>query len=348
MATISLCMIVKNEERFIGQCIESVKGLVDEVIVVDTGSSDKTKGIAKGAGARVFDYEWDNNTSNARNFSISKASSEWILVLDADETLSEKDFEGIRELIKKDVDGYSLIQRNYTNNEFLLNFVSCEGDSYEEGGSFKGFVSVPIVRLFRNDKNIFYEREAHEVVEHSIMRKGGKIIATNIPIHHFKELKGEEIGKKKIEHYAKLSKKTVKVNPLDAKAYFDIGLAHFKNKEHDKAIKYYELAIKANPKWVEPYFGLSEVYGIKGDYNKCVEINKKIIELNPSISAAYYNLGELYVGLGMYPEAIKSYEKALELGSPLKKRIEEILPQLRDLVKYGKKSGGYNVSYGFA
>ncbi len=89
--TLSLCMIVKNEEENIGRCLASVKPVVDEMIVVDTGSTDRTIDIAKAFGAQVYDFEWTNNFAEARNFSLSKAAGDWILVLDADEVISSLD-----------------------------------------------------------------------------------------------------------------------------------------------------------------------------------------------------------------------------------------------------------------
>ncbi|RPI67925.1 MAG: glycosyltransferase family 2 protein, partial [Geobacteraceae bacterium] len=94
--SVSLCMIVKNEQSHLARCLRSVKPLVDEMIVVDTGSSDRTQDIAKIFGAKVFEFPWNNDFSKARNFSLSKAAGNWILVLDADETISVKDDEEFR------------------------------------------------------------------------------------------------------------------------------------------------------------------------------------------------------------------------------------------------------------
>ena len=84
-------MIVKNEEQHLAKCLMSVKPVVDEMIVVDTGSTDKPKHIAAALGAKVFDFPWTNDFSEARNYSLSKASGDWILVLDADEVVSPLD-----------------------------------------------------------------------------------------------------------------------------------------------------------------------------------------------------------------------------------------------------------------
>ncbi len=98
-ATLSLCMIAKNEEDNIERALMSVKPVVDEMIVVDTGSTDRTKDIARALGAKVYDFPWTDNFSDARNFSISKATGKWVLVLDADEAISPLDYGKLRELV---------------------------------------------------------------------------------------------------------------------------------------------------------------------------------------------------------------------------------------------------------
>src|SRR3989338_2535121 len=100
--TISLCMITKNEEKYLEQCLNSVKAFVDEVVIVDTGSIDKTKEIAKRFNAKIYDFKWVDDFSAARNESLKYATKDWILVLDADEVLEEKDCLKIKELIKND------------------------------------------------------------------------------------------------------------------------------------------------------------------------------------------------------------------------------------------------------
>src|SRR3990167_5438874 len=91
--TLSLCMIVKNEEKYLEQCLNSVKDLVDEIIIVDTGSTDKTKEIWKkfdfAHKIKFFDFKWIDDFSAARNESLKHAAKDWILVLDADEVLDK-------------------------------------------------------------------------------------------------------------------------------------------------------------------------------------------------------------------------------------------------------------------
>ncbi len=92
MVTISLCMIVKNEEKVLGRCLESLKGLFEEIIIVDTGSVDRTKEIALKYGAKIYDFDWINDFSAARNFAFSKATCDYIYSADADEVIDKENY----------------------------------------------------------------------------------------------------------------------------------------------------------------------------------------------------------------------------------------------------------------
>ncbi|MDF2952174.1 MAG: hypothetical protein K0S18_1757, partial [Anaerocolumna sp.] len=85
MISITACIIVKNEETVLARCLDSLQYIVEEIIIVDTGSEDGTKEIARGYTDKIYDFNWTNDFAAARNFSISKATNEFILVLDADE-----------------------------------------------------------------------------------------------------------------------------------------------------------------------------------------------------------------------------------------------------------------------
>ena len=111
MITISLCMIVKNEENTIARCLESVKDVVDEIIIVDTGSNDKTKEITKQFTSKIYDFSWIDDFSAARNFSFSKATKEYILWLDADDILLYEDIEKfklLKETLESSVDSVTM------------------------------------------------------------------------------------------------------------------------------------------------------------------------------------------------------------------------------------------------
>ena len=329
MPTISLCMIVKDEQDWLEKCVNSVRPILDEIIIVDTGSSDNTPGIAERLGAKVFRFEWNDNFSNARNFAISKASGEWILSLDADDSIAEQDLSRVKALAgNRHFDGFSFLIRDYTNNEFLENFVALqEGDRYKgQSGGFRGYKLGRLVRMFRNN-GILFEREIHEVVEHSIRRRGGRILETDITIHHLGELRGKGIAESKLEKYSELSSLRIQSNPNDPKDNFDLGYFYFRRGDYEKAEYFYKRAISLKRNYLEAHFGLGEAYASQEKYQKAMQVNRKILELSPDNAAAYYNLGELYMGLGKPGLAKEMYETALNLGSPQRERILEILEE---------------------
>lgn len=118
MVTISLCMIVKNEQDVIARCLNSVKDIVDEIIIVDTGSTDNTKEIIKNYTDIIFDFQWGDYFSSARNYSFSKATKDFILWLDADDVVLEEDrlkFIVLKQNLEKTVD---IVMMKY-NQELL-------------------------------------------------------------------------------------------------------------------------------------------------------------------------------------------------------------------------------------
>nr|MCR5099877.1 glycosyltransferase family 2 protein [Butyrivibrio sp.] len=125
MITVSLCMIVKNEADILGRCLDGYKKVVDEIIVVDTGSDDNTKEIAAQYGAKLFDFEWTGDFSEARNYAFSKASCDFVLSADADEVLDDENVERFK-MLKEDIDelDIDIVQMYYAGqlaNETVYN-----------------------------------------------------------------------------------------------------------------------------------------------------------------------------------------------------------------------------------
>ena len=115
MVTISLCMIVKNEEKILARCLDSIGDLVDEIIIVDTGSEDGTKEIAARYTDKVYDFKWSQDFAEARNFSFSKAKCDYIYSADADEVLDESNREKFRILKEKLIPEIEIVQMYYAN-----------------------------------------------------------------------------------------------------------------------------------------------------------------------------------------------------------------------------------------
>jgi glycosyltransferase involved in cell wall biosynthesis len=239
---ISLCMIARNEEGFLGDCLRSVRDVVDEMIVVDTGSSDSTAQIASDFGARVFRFEWTDDFSEARNQSIEQARGDWILILDADETLAKCDAGKIRALARGDADGYLFTYRSYTRDSNDMRWVAND-DSYPEGNGWDGWIEGRVVRMFRRDERIRFQGAVHELADLSIRSFGGKILETDVIIHHFHEKKGKENLFEKQLQYLRLCEKNLEKFPATAKIHHDMGLIYrYVLKDIIKAIHHQQLS----------------------------------------------------------------------------------------------------------
>jgi glycosyltransferase involved in cell wall biosynthesis len=166
---VSLCMIVKHEEAALGACLASVADLVEEMIVVDTGSTDRTREVAGQGGARVFDFAWVDDFSAARNQSIRHATGEWIFWLDADERVDSANREKLRAV-------FAALKQEKT--AYLMQQLSVTDDPY---GSR---VAVDQVRLFRSDPALRWEYRVHEQILLSIRRAGHELRRTEVVINH--------------------------------------------------------------------------------------------------------------------------------------------------------------------
>ncbi|MDR0518048.1 MAG: glycosyltransferase [Fibromonadaceae bacterium] len=165
---LSLCMIVKNEENNIGDCLKSVQGLADEIVITDTGSSDKTIEIAKSFGARIEHYEWTKDFSAARNYSFSKSACRWIIWLDADDRLPQKTVQELR----KQLESEKIPCR-------VFSLVVC--NSADEGKTGSRFSQI---RVFPNKEQIKFEGRVHEQILPSIRKLGMPEISLPLEIFH--------------------------------------------------------------------------------------------------------------------------------------------------------------------
>ena len=167
MTTISVCMIVKNEEKILSRCLDCLRDIADEIIIVDTGSTDNTKAIAKKYTDKIYDFEWIKDFSAARNYSLSFATKDYIYCADADEVIEpeeQKKFIALKQVLTPDID---IVQMLYTN-QLQFNTVY----NYDEELRPK---------LYRNGKNYRFEGCVHEAV---VFDDSAKIIETDIRIKH--------------------------------------------------------------------------------------------------------------------------------------------------------------------
>ncbi len=221
---ITLSMIVKNEEKNLRECLESVKNVVDEIVIVDTGSTDETIHIAKEFDAEVYHYKWRNDFSSARNYALSKSTGDWILYLDADEKLSEKSISEINKV---------------TENTNLIG-CRCIVNNLDDRNGKPNYMRY--TRLFHNHPKIKFSGQIHEQIDDSLFENGFEIINTEVEIIHTGyNLSGEEL-KNKAQRNLDILKKEYEEN---ASAYNSFQLANTYSllKEYDSAFKYYSIAV---------------------------------------------------------------------------------------------------------
>ena len=225
--TVSLCMIIKNEEKFLGQCLASVSDLVDEMIIVDTGSTDRSLEIAAQFRAKIYHYTWDDDFAAARNVSLSHAASDWILALDADEEIDDVNKYKIRKLLRKN-----------SAQAFFLNLRS----PIPENGTGKAFVNA-FPRLFRNRPEIYYESPIHEHIMFSLERLGCQPEMTDVIVHHYGYGNEKEGKTEKLERNLRILEKHLQKEPDSGISLFHLGETQALLKHLDEAIAAFQQAL---------------------------------------------------------------------------------------------------------
>jgi glycosyltransferase involved in cell wall biosynthesis len=223
---ITICMIIKNESNCLYNCLEKVAGKVNEIIVVDTGSTDNTKEIARIFTDKVFDFKWCNDFSKARNFAISKATNNWILVLDADEFVTEFDIENVKNLI--------------TLNEKAVGKITIISD-IQDSMVIKKSKEV-ITRLF--NKNYYhYEGIIHEQVvpKYADINYSSELV--KITVDHVGYTESIIKEKDKVNRNISLLNEAIKSSPKDPYLYYQIGKSYYLAKNYDEANIYFEKAL---------------------------------------------------------------------------------------------------------
>lgn len=167
MITISLCMIVKNEEKILARCLDSIADLMDEVVIVDTGSTDATKEIARRYTDKIYDFAWIHDFSAARNFAFSKATGEYIYSADADEVLSEENRERFRVLKETLLPEVEIVQMKYGNQ-------LSQGTVYNFDEEYRP-------KLFKRQREFVWVEPIHETVRLEPVVFDSDIVITHLP-----------------------------------------------------------------------------------------------------------------------------------------------------------------------
>jgi glycosyltransferase involved in cell wall biosynthesis len=299
---ISLCMIVKNEERFLAECLESVKDVVDEINIVDTGSTDRTVEIARSYGAKVDFREWRGDFAWARNEALAMATKRWTLVLDADEEL-ERESLGLVKSLRTMPAGLSAVYINIVN---LIN--DATGD---------GTMSHRLIRIFPTNPLLRYSGFIHESLARTDGVEMGAVLSPIAILHKgytFEILTGRD----KDARNKPLVSRAYEENGDDAFALFNFGNSAICSGNYEVGIAVLERMLAENPvaKLYFPlaYLMLAQTYCESlGEKEKALEIIDVGIERFERDAGLVFTKGQVLVKLGRIEEARELFEKVLTM-----------------------------------
>ncbi len=287
-------MIVKNEEDILARCLESIQDIVDEIIIVDTGSNDKTKEIAESFNSKIYDFQWIDDFSAARNFSFSKATMEYILWLDADDVILETDRKKLKQL-KENLDPSTdavMMKYNYAFDEFG-NVTLC---FFRE-------------RLVKRSKNPKWHDPIHEFIGID-----GNIINSDICVTHKRV---HDNSDRNIKIFEKLVSEGRVLTPRNLFYYAKELYYHDK---HHEAIEYFNRFLDSGEGWVEDIintcYHLSICYSSTNNKIETLKSLFKSFEYDLPRAEICCQLGNYYLGEEDYHKAIFWYELATKLKKP--------------------------------
>ncbi|MFF2092621.1 glycosyltransferase [Paenibacillus sp. NPDC058174] len=232
---LTVCMIVKDEEDVLDRCLNSISKLADEIIIIDTGSTDRTKDIARQYTEHVYDFTWCNDFSAARNESLKYATSKWVLILDADEYIETNDIPSIRTFLE--------LEPPLASTIYLISIVSFLGESARKGSLSEAAVS----RLLPNHFGIKFHRPIHE----QLCSKEDLPLITKkaaITVYHTGYLNSTMLNKDKAQRNKQIFNLLKSKSGFTAYDYFTIGNEYSMQKDFKKALYYYEKSFKKSNK----------------------------------------------------------------------------------------------------
>ena len=255
MPTLSVCLIVKNEAEHLPRCLESIRGLADEIVVVDTGSTDDTIHIARAHGAKIRAFTWQDDFSAARNASIAEATGDWILALDADESIAACDHDRLRAAIRRsDADAFVVAQRHYVGADAILVGWQPGSGGYTEGEPYSGYVDVDCRRLFRRAPWLRFCKPVHEELASTDAMHPLRDARGDWVIHHYGKLAGRERLRRKGESYLRIGQRKADERPRDPQAHFELGVQYAELADYAEAIACFERALSVSPRYQDARF----------------------------------------------------------------------------------------------
>lgn len=297
---ISLCMIAKDEEAFLEECLKSVQGLVDEIVLVDTGSTDRTVDIARQYGAKVVHYAWRDDFSDARNVSLQHATGDWVLWLDADERLDKGSAGAIRNAIR---------DPQYAG--YLVEIHNEVGDVR----STSTFVHRAC-RLFRRLPITRFEGRIHEQVVPSLERNGYEVaFLKGVRILHVGYRQDIVADRRKHERTIRMLREEVQKNPNDLFQRFNLGNAYYVAGRYAEAVNELEPIVDQ----IEPYADhaaiayvlLASALTALGRTEQVLQVHERARKRGIDHPGLDFADGYAYLSLRHYEQSLQAFQRAI-------------------------------------
>ncbi|MEI4828201.1 glycosyltransferase family 2 protein [Bacillus sp. FJAT-53711] len=304
---LSLCMIVKDEENHISNCLNSIKSVVDEMIIVDTGSSDRTVEICKSFGAQVFDFPWNGSFSAARNYGLDRATGDWILWLDADEEIDSSDVYKLRDALYCD---------DYLLSIHLINYY---GDRPDPNKTF----DIAHTRLFQNHKGFKFTNSIHEMLNANEVLTSSddnqSIKVVPIKVYHYGYLDSVNKSKKKFERNFNMLTDELEQKNRDPWIDYHIASEYYRVEQYDKAFNHVNRSIVGFLQQLKTPPSL--LYRLKysiligsGSIEGAWPGIERAISLYPDYVDLHFYKGLILYIKESYIEALEVFEHCLEMG----------------------------------
>lgn len=297
---VTLCLIVRNEEHRLSECLESFSGLYSDLVVVDTGSTDATKAVAKNFGAKVYDFEWIDDFAAARNFALSKVTTPWVMVVDADDIISSETKRVLQDDLAK--------LPSHTLGVFLPYI-------YSTANKQAGFTTY-LPRFWKVASGYQYTLPIHEYLDipkEDIQR----FVRLSHPIIHHKS---QEDFSKSIMRNLRILERAIKTNPQQSRLLFYLGRENKSLGNYKQAVSWYSKFVKvpdvSKDELNRAYLGIGECYLKMSKIKSAKLAYQYAIKANPAFVEAYLQLGDIAIQGNQYKKAVRFYLEATKKTPP--------------------------------
>lgn len=303
---VSLCMIVRDNERTIRPCLESIRPWVDEMIVVDTGSTDQTPEICRSLGAKVFEFPWCDDFSAARNQSVSHARGEWIFWMDSDDTISAECGRKLRDLADS------------PHAEQIMGYVMQVHCPSPGNDGANDMTVVDHVKLFRNRPDLRFEHRIHEQILPAIRRAGGEVEFTDIHVVHSGSDHSSEGRARKLERDFRLLELDARERPDHPFVLFNLGMTYNDAGRHTEAVDVLQRCLAVSTPGEshlrKAYALLVASLGQMRDRSNAFARCFEALRMFPDDPELLFRRGLLHHDAGQLEEAATVYTRLLNLG----------------------------------